>query len=270
MVCLQVARSPSWAASVNILICSFTSRRINTGLAFSPWVSTIGAGQYLLAPHLKEFLEKYPKLTLKLNLIDKFPDFRADAEEPVDIAYAFPQSLIPAKLPDMDLIRRKHNEVERSVYATPTYLAQHGEPKNYEDLPNHLLIFHARYQKNNIIKECEKIGISLPKILYINNTVAILNCILADMGIAIFPDFCAQKYFMNGKLVKIMPQHREPTVTTYSFYKKHLIYRQKLLGSSIFLTLNYWKDDKSVADEYERWLAELLIVTLLKPAYQRK
>ena len=126
-------------------------------------VSTIGAGQYLLAPHLKEFLEKYPKLTLKLNLIDKFPDFRADAEAPVDIAYAFPQSLIPTKLPEMDLIRRKHNEVERSIYATPTYLAQHGEPKNYEDLPSHLLIFHARYQKNNIIKECEKIGISLPK-----------------------------------------------------------------------------------------------------------
>src|SRR3970040_684985 len=109
-----------------------------------------------LTPHLKEFLQKYPKLTLKLSLIDKFPEFRPDFEESIDIAYAFPESLIPEKFSEPDLIRRKLNEIQRSIYATPAYLAQYGEPKNYEDLQHHLLIFHARYQHNNLVKECEK------------------------------------------------------------------------------------------------------------------
>ena len=86
-------------------------------------------GRNLLLPWLDEFQREHPKLTVRLLLGDRIADlFR----QPVDIAlrYGEPEDSSLIALPIAP-----HNR--RVLCASPAYLAQHGEPRQLEQLAQH-------------------------------------------------------------------------------------------------------------------------------------
>ncbi|VVN37007.1 LysR family transcriptional regulator [Pseudomonas fluorescens] len=86
-------------------------------------------GRNLLLPWLDEFQREHPKLTVRLLLGDRIADlFR----QPVDIAlrYGEPEDSSLVALPIAPNNRRV-------LCAAPSYLAQHGEPRQLEQLAQH-------------------------------------------------------------------------------------------------------------------------------------
>jgi|GEM_PF-4602335 len=179
-----------------------------------------GTGQSFMALHLAEFLQRYPQLTVKLLLLDKMPPFRSDSAPEIDIAFGF--SMLSVREEDLndDIVRRKVYEVQRILCAAPAYLSKFGEPDRYEDLKDHCFIAHCVDERNRLLKECQKRSITPARIMYVNDSSAILKCVLKGVGIANLPDFFVKEEFASGQLKRVLPAYQEPKIPCYLFYKK--------------------------------------------------
>lgn len=98
-------------------------------------------GRNLVTPWLDEFIESYPKVSLKLNVSDSAIDFYRDS---VDIAlrYGSPN--------EAHLYGFKICNVPGLLCATKGYLEQNGTPKHPQDLPAHNGLF---YQLNDVVHD---------------------------------------------------------------------------------------------------------------------
>ena len=91
----------------------------------------VAFGRYLLLPALPEFTRRYPAIDLDIRLNDRVVDLVA---ERVDVA------LRMGNLQQSGLVARRVTQVNIVSCASPTYLADHGEPKTPDDLRQHRLL----------------------------------------------------------------------------------------------------------------------------------
>src|SRR5881394_4290573 len=78
-----------------------------------------------LAPALAEFAREHEAIAIDLRLDDRFVDL---VEEGFDVAIRI------GKLADSSLVARRLGTTQVVVCASPSYLAEHGEPESPEDL----------------------------------------------------------------------------------------------------------------------------------------
>jgi len=93
--------------------------------------TTVALGSTWLTQRIHEFLELYPDVRLHLILDDGELDL---AMRQADVAIRLRQPVQP------DLIQRKLFTVHYHVFASPGYIARHGEPKTLEDLDSHRIV----------------------------------------------------------------------------------------------------------------------------------
>jgi LysR family transcriptional regulator for bpeEF and oprC len=91
----------------------------------------VSFGRYLLLPALPEFTRRYPAIELDIRLNDRVVDLVA---ERVDVA------LRVGALNQSGLVARRVAQGNIITCASPTYLADHGEPKTPDDLHGHRLL----------------------------------------------------------------------------------------------------------------------------------
>ena len=91
----------------------------------------VAFGRYLLLPALPEFTRRYPAIDLDIRLNDRVVDLVA---ERVDVA------LRVGNLQQSGLVARRVAQINVVTCASPTYLADHGEPKTPDDLGQHRLL----------------------------------------------------------------------------------------------------------------------------------
>src|SRR6478672_7015719 len=87
----------------------------------APW----GLGHTHLLPLAVEFLEAYPEISLRLMLTDRVINM---TEEEVDIAIRV------GSLPDSSMMATRIGSIRIVVCASPSYLQEHGRPKQLDDL----------------------------------------------------------------------------------------------------------------------------------------
>ena len=91
----------------------------------------VAFGRYLLLPALPEFTRRYPAIDLDIRLNDRVVDLVA---ERVDVA------LRVGNLQQSGLVARRVAQINVVTCASPTYLADHGEPQTPDDLRQHRLL----------------------------------------------------------------------------------------------------------------------------------
>ncbi len=91
----------------------------------------VAFGRYLLLPALPEFTRRYPAIDLDIRLNDRVVDLVA---ERVDVA------LRVGNLQQSGLVARRVAQISVVTCASPTYLADHGEPQTPDDLRQHRLL----------------------------------------------------------------------------------------------------------------------------------
>ncbi len=175
--------------------------------------TTIGFGTLWLAPRLAKFYEKYPDLNIDLMLEEKVLDLPM---READVA-------IRMKEPSQaDLVRKRLMSVRMRLYATPTYLASHGHPKQIEDLAKHRLICQ------NVNSEQIGAGASFAQkllsadinsMLYVNNYFGVLQATLHDLGVGVLPDYVIQDF---PNLVRLGDDIESAEVPVYLAYPEEL------------------------------------------------
>lgn len=191
--------------------------------------TTVGLGTGWLTTRVHEFLELYPDVKLELNLLDEELDL---ATRQADCAIRLRQPL------QADIIQRKLFTVHFHIYASPSYIARHGQPKNLEELDDHrILVFGentpAYLSDTNWLKTAGRPdGNPRTPVAEVNNMMALRKVTETGAGIAVLPDYIVEK---DTDLIRLMQSAEVPSFDTYFCYPQTMRGSAKLMAFRDFL-----------------------------------
>lgn len=176
--------------------------------------TTLAFGSLWLAPRLQEFLDQYPEVEVELLLKDEEVDLNM---READLGI----TALPINSPD--LIHSDPISYRFRIYASKSYLEQHGTPQKPEDLDHHRLIVFGK-EMPHIYSNLDwllKIGAKKTRIPYlvINGGQAIYEATRSGIGIS-----ALHKYMVGDdpEMVEILPDLPGTTVYRYVVYPSHL------------------------------------------------
>jgi len=176
--------------------------------------TTLAFGSLWLAPRLQEFLDQYPEVEVELLLKDEEVDLNM---READLGI----TALPINSPD--LIHSDPVSYRFRIYASKSYLEQHGTPQTPEDLDHHRLIVFGK-EMPHIYSNLDwllKIGAKKTRIPYlvINGGQAIYEATRSGIGIS-----ALHKYMVGNdpEMVEILPDLPGTTVYRYVVYSSHL------------------------------------------------
>lgn len=154
-------------------------------------------GTRFIAPHLNQFLEQYPNVTLNLE----FSDRRVDV-----VAEGYDLVLRIGRLEDSSLFVKKIGASDNIIVASPAYLAKFGTPAHPSELANHqCLVYHThRAWKFNIGNE--QVIFQPQARVQSNNGSALVAMAKAGQGIINSPKFLLKNELQSGALVPILTE----------------------------------------------------------------
>jgi DNA-binding transcriptional LysR family regulator len=174
---------------------------------------SIMSGRYFadhyVTPYLEEFLAKYPKITLTLQLIGRIPDF---FQEDVDVVLGFTFPGPP------EVIQKQIAQTHFYLCASRPYLQKHGTPTSPSELANHRFISYSLRQPDHLLRFNNKMEINLHPLLRVNDTKTMIACALQGIGIIKVNHLEAAPYLAQGKLVEILSTFKEPPQPVYLYY----------------------------------------------------
>lgn len=177
--------------------------------------TTVGLGSVWLTPHLKEFTEIYPDISITLLLDDEELDL---AMREADVAIRLRRPTQP------DLIQRKLFTVHNHVYASPEYVKKHGIPRSIEDLDKHRIVTFGQglsyLDSMNWLETAGRPdGSPRPVVLRVNNAYGLRRAVQAGIGIASIADYLVAP---DMGLVQIDVPYDTPEWDTYFVYPEEL------------------------------------------------
>lgn len=148
-----------------------------------------------LFPYIPEFLEKYPKITLKIENIERIPDLTKEQID-INMGHRFVGG-------SNDIIK-KIGVTKYVLCASPQYLKQFGTPKKPKDLTKHRYITHTMREPNNVLVFDGGMEIVVQPHLYFNDSVLMTESALKGMGIIKTHYPVISNFLRSGELVEIL------------------------------------------------------------------
>ena len=172
---------------------------------------TVGAAfaQKQIIPILPEFIKAYPELSLDFILTDAYLDL---IEERIDLAIRL------GTLQDSSYMVKRLRKMSFYICASPQYLSKYGKPSTPQQILHHKCLLFPRANRSlswllkdrqQKVTEIQIIGKYL-----LTNSLAIRQCAIAGMGLALLPDWLVSNDFISGDLVRLFPNY-EVTATNY-------------------------------------------------------
>ncbi|EKU25730.1 LysR family transcriptional regulator [Xanthomonas graminis] len=182
--------------------------RINAPFSFS--IARLG-------PRLAGYRARYPQVALDLSLSDRMVDI---VEEGYDMAIRITRQVTPT------LIARKLGEVQAALYAAPAYLQRAGTPRLAADIAGHEFLTYSYMPLDEIALHGPdgETRVRVQGGLRANSGDVLREAAIAGMGIVLQPDFIAQDALQDGRLVRVLPEHRLGPIGVYAVYasRSHL------------------------------------------------
>ena len=172
--------------------------------------ASVSFGLKCIVPLLPDFRAMYPDLTVDLVLTDANIDLLADR---IDLAIRL------GLLADSTLIAQQLMQTRYFICASPQYLKRWGHPELPSDIENHnCLLFplpgfrskwrfkDAKQQENEVLIQGHTM---------ISNAIALQQCAIAGMGLALLPNWLIGEDLQQGTLVHVLPSYAV-TATEFS------------------------------------------------------
>jgi DNA-binding transcriptional LysR family regulator len=160
------------------------------------------------------FLERYPAVTLELDLSPRRVDL---------VAEGFDIAIRMGDLPDDASLNARRVALERfGLYAAPAYIARHGLPDSPDDLLRHDLLCLLKrsggaapwvLQRGKLRWERE-----LRARLTANSPELLARMACSGAGIAASSAFFAAPYVERGELVRVLPEWDLPSATGWAVF----------------------------------------------------
>jgi DNA-binding transcriptional LysR family regulator len=168
----------------------------------------------VLAPLLARFVQEYPAIQLEVDLSPRRVDLIG---ENFDIAIRMGNLT-----DDATLAARRVAVFTVGLYASPSYIKQHGTPKHPHDLANHaglrLLQRSGEPATWPLIRGDEKIDMAAPQRATINSPELLIRLARFGAGIAAVADHYAYGYVRSGELVSVLPEWHLPPETAWAVF----------------------------------------------------
>ncbi len=169
-----------------------------------------------ILPLLPDFLDRHPGLEIELSSTDR----RVDV-----VAEGFDCVIRVGLLADSGLVARLLGVMHMGNYASPAYLARHGEPQTLVDLAGHSLIhytttlgsrpFGFEYLDGN-----DYSVVAMKGRITVNNTEAFQASALAGLGIFQAPRTGNDHHVAAGRLIEILPQYEAEPLPVSILYPR--------------------------------------------------
>ncbi|SFU58700.1 LysR family transcriptional regulator [Pseudoduganella namucuonensis] len=183
--------------------------RINAPLSF---------GVQHLAPLWPRFMERYPDVQLEIALIDRVVDI---VEEGYDMAVRISRAGSTAH------VARKLASSRHVLCASPDYLARRGTPRTPSDLLGHDCIGYSYMASDDWVvfdPAGKEHTVRVPFILRTNNGDTARAVALGGQGVILQPTFLVGADLREGRLLRVLPDHRLPDIDIQAVYpsRRHL------------------------------------------------
>ncbi|RWO67857.1 MAG: LysR family transcriptional regulator [Mesorhizobium sp.] len=172
-------------------------------------------GRHCVTPVLLKLARQYPMLELDLSLSDRFADL---AEDGYDLA------IRTGALGDKaGVIARRVARQDMVVCAAPSYLRNHGEPRQIEDLADHQAIVYRRLgqiiQPWLFAREGQPVQEIIPTgRLRLDDLDAIADAAADGMGLAWLPWWLVRERIEAGVLVALLPDQPRYLYDCYALW----------------------------------------------------
>jgi len=171
----------------------------------------VAFGQTVLCPRLPELAKRHPDLSVAVNLTNEPHNL---IERATDIAIRL------GRVEDADLVARPVYKARYIVCGAPTVLAamQHETPRTLD--PRHCLgLFKDNFQTPNqweFEKDGEKINIIPQGALSFNNTAALIQASINNMGLIYVLDILVADAIEQGLLSNVFPDWETSELTFFA------------------------------------------------------
>jgi len=160
-------------------------------------------GRVHLVPLITKFLARYPKLTINLQLEDRFVDMVA---ENVDL------SIRIGHLPDSSLIARKLGDLTWLLCASPEYLKHAPALNQPSDLVHHRCLFYksSKVAMNSWVFSSEQgeESVTVAGPLTINDPSALISAAIEHAGVLLIDKGLLGDTMRQGKLVPMLSEYQ--------------------------------------------------------------
>jgi DNA-binding transcriptional LysR family regulator len=167
--------------------------------------------QDVLAPALAEYLRRYPRTAIDLQISNKLVNL---VEERIDLAIRITNQLDP------NLIARPLANCASVICASPAYLRGHGTPLRVEDLALHNCLTYSYFGKSLWEFEHGDQPVSVPVSgnLSANESGVLLQAAVHGAGITMQPELSAMPLIADGRLVALLPRYQPRGMGVYGVY----------------------------------------------------
>jgi DNA-binding transcriptional LysR family regulator len=163
--------------------------------------ATHGFGRKVVAPLLPRFRERFPEVTVELQLDDRPLDLAGDR---IDVAFR------DGTLEDSQVIAKQLIPMQMVACASPDYAARHGLPERIDDLAAHACInqrgANGRLQPWSFKADGKPYAVTPHGGLTFNDPELALEAVLRGDGIAQLPAYQASEALYSGALVSCLRQ----------------------------------------------------------------
>lgn len=168
----------------------------------------VAVGRQIFAPEIRDFLKRYPQVSIELACSDRAVDIIGEGVDCV---------LRGGVLPDSSLSARPVGNLRFVLCAAPSYIEEYGLPQTPQDMPRHqqvgfLLASTGKLRAIELTLCEQSLTVDLPARFVTTDSAAALSAALDGLGIVLLAQFVASHYLASGALVRVLPRWQSPSM----------------------------------------------------------
>lgn len=189
-------------------------------------------GTDAITPLLPEFMARYPDVRVDMHLTNDRLDLVASE---MDLA------LRVGNLPDSSLSARKLASIGMHVYASPEYLARHGEPLQPADLEHHRVLAFSQQRHNGryrwpLSDGQRSVEVPVVPVLVANDPPSLLTAVVSGVGLALLGEPFGKIAVKQGRLRRLLHPWAGETVDVNAVFPPGRLHAPKVRAFVDFLS----------------------------------
>ena len=174
----------------------------------------VGLGRAIVMPVLVELTRRYPDLSVNADFSDRTPNL---ADEGLDATIRIGDTA------DSRVVAKVLTKMHYLTCASPDYLKAFGTPRTPQDLGDHNCLAYVqwqtgRYHEWDFRKGQETYTLTPVGNLNLNHPQAILDAVVAGMGVARMASFIAAPALLDGRLKRVLADWQAQAVPIQLVY----------------------------------------------------
>jgi DNA-binding transcriptional LysR family regulator len=191
-------------------------------------------GTDAISPLLPEFMTRYPDVRVEMLLTNDKVDLVGSE---MDVALRI------GSLPDSSLSARRLATIHMHLYASPDYVARHGEPLQPADLEHHRAIAFSQQRHNGryvwtLADGRRTIEVPVAPVLVANDPPSLFNAVISGVGVALLGDPFGRAGVAQGRLRRVLNSWVGPTVDLNAVFPPGRMHAPKVRAFVDFLSEN--------------------------------